>query len=440
MRINKLTLENFRKFEHLELDLHPQFTLLVGENGSGKTSVLDALAISLGIWLRELAPRNRRKPFMRNGRESDLRRFVRDEGDRKSVEYAKTFRVQAESCVQGFSYDWFCHFNPASKQLVFSAESSIERMTISERILALLRDPETRFPLFASYGALNGRFADSPENYKVVLDGPVWRWAAYEDALGDSIMPTTLKDWFLRETIAAGARNGRRRPGFEAMKSAVQSCLPDTTDLWFDADLAEIIVERDGLPLPLSSLAAGYQVMIGIVVDLAIRCIGLNPSLIGIGEEPLRDAAGPRVFQETPGVVLIDELDLHLHPRWQRRVAADLMRIFPKIQFVATSHSPQIIGELAPENIRVLMEDGSVVQPNQSFGLDSNRVLAEIMGAEPRDSRATAIISKIDAALDADDLDAAKRATDELEALVGSDDPEVVKARNATFFLEGVSE
>ena len=88
--------------------------------------------------------------------------------------------------------------------------------------------------------------------------------------------------------------------------------------------------------LPFSFLSDGYRNMVAMVADIAVRCATLNPQL------------KEKSSQETPGVVLIDEIDLHLHPRWQRRVVNDLLRTFPRIQFFGTTHSPFVIQSLPP--------------------------------------------------------------------------------------------
>jgi predicted ATP-binding protein involved in virulence len=104
----------------------------------------------------------------------------------------------------------------------------------------------------------------------------------------------------------------------------------------------------------------------------------LPPDELGPDDEPL-----PRVLRETPGVVLIDELDVHLHPKWQRRVATDLKETFPSIQFICTSHSPQVIGEVKPEEVRLLHAE-YVDTPAQSYGMDSNWIVEVLMAGQER--------------------------------------------------------
>jgi predicted ATP-binding protein involved in virulence len=141
------------------------------------------------------------------------------------------------------------------------------------------------------------------------------------------------------------------------------------------------------------------------------------------------------VLEKTPGIVLIDELDLHLHPIWQRRVIHDLKRTFPLVQFIATTHSPQLIGEAFPSEIRILA-DGKAYTTDHSFGLDSSRVLEEIQGASRRSPIVESDIHEIALAIDSDNFDEARRLVLNLESKVGTDDAEVTRPRSLMKFME----
>ncbi len=148
--------------------------------------------------------------------------------------------------------------------------------------------------------------------------------------------------------------------------------------------------------------------MLALVADIAIKAVTQNKYLVP--EETPAHANGPLpdVLAQTPGVVLIDELDVHLHPRWQRRLATDLKSTFPKIQFVCTTHSPQVIGEVAPEEIRMLNDAALGRAPAQSYGLDSNPILEEVMGADSRTPTGAGAIEAVEAALEEGDLSTAR--------------------------------
>jgi predicted ATP-binding protein involved in virulence len=124
-------------------------------------------------------------------------------------------------------------------------------------------------------------------------------------------------------------------------------------------------------------------------------------------------------------VVLIDELDLHLHPRWQRHVIRDLRETFPSVQFIATTHSPQLIGEAHPQEV-IRLEYQETPNPAQSFGMDSNWVLKHIMGAEDRDKGVRAVLDEVTSLIEKDDLAEAQTKIDDLRREIGND-PEQVR-------------
>ncbi len=175
--------------------------------------------------------------------------------------------------------------------------------------------------------------------------------------------------------------------------------------------------------------------MVALVADLAIKAVTQNAFLIPQDNLNPEDVGLPRVLKETPGVVLIDELDVHLHPQWQRRVARDLKETFPCIQFCSTSHSPQVIGEMEPTEIR-LLEDDKVTTPTRSFGIDSSRLLEEIMNAKSRDESVQSLLSSLFQFIDKEEFDAARRVLAEVKTKLGPDDPEVIRAQSLMTFLE----
>ena len=137
--------------------------------------------------------------------------------------------------------------------------------------------------------------------------------------------------------------------------------MPEADDLWYDGDREEIVLSAGGHARPFSNLSAGQRMMVALIADIAIKVLTQNSCLV---PEELPDddhESLPEVLQRTPGLVLIDELDVHLHPRWQRRVVDDLKETFPGIQFVSTSHSPFIIQSLKAGELRTLDHSGPLL-------------------------------------------------------------------------------
>jgi predicted ATP-binding protein involved in virulence len=270
-------------------------------------------------------------------------------------------------------------------------------------------------PALAYYGA--GR-AWLPSNERVPKDsksnGPARRWGAFYDCFSERIRFGELQRWFLAETIERGNRAGKWRPGFETVRRAVLRCMPGAEDVWFSPDREQIVLSVNGNAQPFDNLSAGQRMMLALVADLAIKAVTQNAYLLPPGELGAEDDPLPRVLKETPGVVLIDELDVHLHPIWQRRVATDLKETFPSIQFICTSHSPQVVGAVKPEEVRV-MDGNEVTTPKRTFGIDSDRVLDELMDGSSRNEATKRKLSELAAAFNEENFSKSEQLLNEVE-------------------------
>jgi predicted ATP-binding protein involved in virulence len=249
------------------------------------------------------------------------------------------------------------------------------------------------------------------------------RLDGYRDCFNYTIQETALVDW-IRDQATSSLQLRHDTVALGLIKRAITICVEGAKSLYYDARYKDLVVvlEEYG-PQLFGNLSDGQRIMLTLVGDLARRTAVLNPHLA--------DAA----LQDTPGVVMIDELDLHLHPKWQRRVIHDLKTVFPFLQFIATTHSPQLIGEALPDEIR-LLDGGETTAPPRSFGIDSSRILEEVMGAKSRDESTDRLLGTLFEAIDAEQFDSARSLLVEVETKLGSDDPEVTRARALMAFLE----
>lgn len=432
MRIDRVELTNFRCFENLEFDLNPHFTLFIGDNGSGKTSIIEALATAASVWSDGVED-----PTVSGGgrwpSSYDLRMKLLDVGDRTQVTYSPSGRISVLGCAFDWPLpgkasvdDWTYHYSGDRLATHFSYTSNTHVVDrIADHLQSVVEGGQLTTPIAAYYAANRGsesvgsaQSAEHPEN----------RLAAFDKCMSGSLSIRKVSDWFKVEFIDRGERQGQFSSRFRAVESTLATAIGAGDAIRFNTGLNQLEVSYWGSRQTVRMLSAGQRMIFGLVADIAIKCVTQNPHLLN-DLEPLR------VIRETPGIVLIDELDVHLHPKWQRGVAASLKKAFPKIQFVCTSHSPQIIGELHPDEIRIL-EDGKVFTPPRSFGMDSNRVLEIIQDAEPRNKSVKDKLAILFDAIESNDFEQARKLLPVLEAELGEDDPELSAAKSTMAFIE----
>ena len=206
------------------------------------------------------------------------------------------------------------------------------------------------------------------------------RSVAYKDALLDrEIGLGYFASWLSMKQSVDVERN---QLALAAVQSAVRRFLPGYDNLRLSgADDPVLLIDRRGETLAVRHLSHGERGILAVMLDLTWRMGHLNSELT--------DPAG-----EAGAVVLIDEIDLHLHPKWQRQIARKLTETFPRCQFIATTHLPQVIGEVEHVRIQILTED-EAYSPTHSFGVDSSRVLEEIMDANPRTKEVLDLLAQI---------------------------------------------
>ena len=409
MKINKLRVENFRGFSEISFEFHPSFNLLVGENASGKTSVLDALSVAAGSWFLGIGGHD-----TRHIQDGDIRRMSVRGGETTTLEPQFPVVVEAEGMIEGFSHGkdpirWSRNIEKSGGRTQYKKAGAIKKMA-SEAESKVQRGENILLPLIAYYGAgrlwVAAKDMEGGETDKVAP--PPSRLDGYKTSIDPRISFSSLFRWLANEKYVALERTSERQV-FRIVKEAMRSCMEGCINLDYEvAEKTLIVTMERGERLPYHLLSDGQRSMLALVADIAIKAAVLNPQLEDL------------VLSETDGIVLIDELDLHLHPRWQRHVVSDLKRTFPKIQFFASSHSPQVIGETPHDEIILLRKDGTWSRPDSSIGLHANEVLREIMGAEIVNAEAAKEFSTIASLIDSGEFETAEERISAYRARMGS--------------------
>lgn len=408
MRIRSIRLQDFRGFQDETISLDRPFTVLIGANGSGKSSVLDACAYAQWWILRSTlqAPISARIP-----RGADVRVG--------SDHAALTITLSSPS-------------TQFPVPVLLRWENSVEVDDWTQ--VALDGTVQQLFPegadLLVYYGAARTIEALAP----VPGDRSTRRWdgaprfEAHRDALHPSVLDVDrLIQWIrdrqdLENDIKVTQENlSYEDPVLATVRRAVSDVLPSVDRLRIQREPFHLTVRKAGVQLLFEQLSDGEQHLLALAGDLARRLALAAPPDV----DPLAQEA----------VVLIDEIETHLHPSWQRRVAAALQRAFPCVQFIATTHSPQVISEL-PSDAVVLLDAFKVVAHGPTHGRDTNAILTETMKVPARPREELEALQEVGRLLDAGDLGTARAKLEQVAQTLSERDAEIVRYRTLLHVLE----
>jgi len=374
MIIKSLQLYNYRCFKQLSIDFHPKLTVIVARNGQGKTTILDAVTVALGTFVGAFDNGKTRQIKV-----SDARYWQPYD----QPESEQQFPVKISCALQQPDISATRELNGVKNKT--TVKDAAQLTQYGKALMDQIRQFElTHLPVMALYGTSRLWVTHKNMERKRVLSES--RSMGYEDCFSSASNYKQLQQWMAKATLAAIQK--KEMPHYkdypvsdqiEGIKSTVNQVLESENWSNFhysfsDEELAMVHPVHGVLPVAL--LSDGVRAMVSLTADLAWRCAKLNPHLRA------------KAALKTEGIVLIDEVDMHLHPAWQQRVISSLQTAFPKIQFIVTTHSPQVLTTVAAEHIRVIQADEtgiSVHTPQfSSLAHESGDALAHIMATEPQ--------------------------------------------------------
>jgi predicted ATP-binding protein involved in virulence len=414
MIAEQLTLKNFRCFTSLTLNLHPELTVLAARNGRGKTTCLDALAIMLGAYISGFDLGKGRALVHRDARLQRPSGTFTNE-PQYPVELALKLELSSNTASR--------ELNGASKEMTKANAKSLLNLGRSHQ-KSVMNHEDILLPVIAYYGSgrLWRQHNESKDNAPLAMS----RTSVYADCLSSLSNFALLQGWMRDATLSVlqdgSAENKRVQAQLRAVQGCVDKILQDEgyKNFHYNIGLKELAIHHPESGLMRASwLSDGVRAMMSLAADIAFRAARLNEQL---GE----DAA-----IESGGIVMIDEVDLHLHPTWQQRVIGSLRRALPKIQLIVTTHSPQVLSSVKAENIRKIDPgiDGepSAAQPLfQTYGATSPDILQGLMGTPLRpaiDEREA--LTRLEALVVERRYDAASALLGSLKATLGEDHSQI---------------
>jgi len=378
VQLKRLELENFRGFEKLALDFEDDLTVLVGANGAGKTTVLDAI-------VRVKKSQGLDRADARIGASRVIIRLTARGVDGAAHDAGMDFKFPAEGGAGGSSWG-----SEIPQVFVYRVNRQVSDQT-----------PDAGGTSYSRVWSATDLWYEASASYK-----DFFHWfKSLEDMENEQIRYDS----------------GSANPQLAVVRRAIMALLPEFNEIRVRRQMRSfsmkpvLMLRKGNVELPFDALSEGERTTIAMVGDIARRLV-----LLGDHEDPL----------QTSATVLIDEIEQHAHPGWQRQILRRLRHTFPNVQLIATTHSPVIVSEVEARQLRVL-KDFALVPSEHGPGRDANAVLEDVFEVSPRTEEVQVWLNTLAAAIDGDEFEKADRLLAELDVLVpGGADPDIVYYRN----------
>lgn len=384
MFLTNIHIENFKGIQEADFIFSKFMNLIIGNNGTGKTSILESIAVVLGGFLAGIQGVN-------------TIHFSKDEircenqllgTGSNNIIYRTPIKVEANMIIDGEEF----HFI-RQKKSVSSSRSTIEPRDICKKAESMVSDSKSILPII-SYQSFSRISNQKKDKWEDPFLGDFSRVIGYTDCLEEASNTKLLTNWCKRMDHISWQQD-KEIVEYEVVKHAVAQFMQvmmekEDIRIFYDKRTEELMYACGSEQLPLRLLSSGFRTLLGMVLDIAYRMAVLNPGLL------------ENIVSSTPGVVLIDEIDMHLHPNWQWRVVKALQTTFPKVQFIATTHSPIIMASCKDENMIILNPidqfldmPSEVIQRNTVKGWQINDVLEQCMDSDCRDPETAEMLKQL---------------------------------------------
>lgn len=408
MRLLNLYLQNFKGFETCDLNMDGKSTVIFGVNGTGKSSVLAAINYLCWNWLYRL---NQAQGAAFKSLDSTL-----VHSGTSKLEISGEFELGGTNLLLRKEYT---KARPGKAAVVTPYKKLYD--TFIEQYVAIYGDENKNIPIFVNYGT-NRSVLDIP--LRIRNKHQFSKWTALERAIENELDYKTFFEWFRNqedyeaELIREHKDFAYEDVSLQCVRKAVQAMLPEFSNLQVKRNPLRLSVTKNGVEYSVDQLSDGEKCTLALLGDLARRLSLAN-----------QDSNNPL---DGEGIVLIDEIELHMHPSWQRIVLPALRKTFPNIQFIVTTHSPQVLGEVGKDfNLFMLSNDTqknvTVKAIERMDGFDSNYILEEYMGTKSKNPEFQKLLDYAVDAIEANRFEEARCLIAKVEEIVGLNNAAVIE-------------
>ena len=414
MILKSVSIKNFKGVKDMEFEFTSGVNLLIGDNGVGKTSVLEAISVALSGMLKGISG-----VATKNILQSDIRFTVDEKGDASTgIQYWRPAEIVCTLQTDNKEFYWKRYREDEEG----NARTKMEDNGIIKWMKNQSNDLDTVLPLlcFQSDARVwQMRRGDFGKELKKKLND---RRCGYIGCLDYSLDIKGIQSWCLRMELSAFQKNQKVKE-YEAFKKIVSVFMQKISDLdyipeiYYSSQLEQMVYKEGNIAMPISLLSAGYQSLLWMVMNLAYRLALLNPEKV-------------EKWEEIPGIVLIDEIDMHLHPKWQWNIIKALEATFPNVQFILATHSPIVISSCENEQLLMIAGDQEIIYLEDAYGYSVQDVLNFRQGTTEKPKEVKELDLQFEKAIDQDEWSQAEIIIEKMEELLGKDHADVRAARD----------
>lgn len=413
MYIEQISIKNFKAITDMTIEFTPGVNLLIGDNGVGKTSILEAIALALVGMLKGI-----KGVPTKNILQNDIRFLLDEKGDASSeIHYCLPTEITSTLKVENRSFKW----KRFRLEEGGNSYTKMEEDGIVKWMRNISNNAEDVLPVlcFQSEARVwQMRRGDFGKELKKKLND---RRCGYIGCLDYSLDIKGIQAWCLKMELSAFQKK-REIKEYEAFKKIISTFMKKIGNLetlpkiHYSSQLEQLVYQEGNMTMPVSNLSAGYQSLLWMVMNVGYRLALLNP-----------DRA--ERLNETPGIVLIDEVDMHLHPKWQWNIVSALEETFPNIQFILATHSPIVISSCKNEQLVMIAEDQEIIYLEDAYGYSVQDVLNFRQGTVEKPRKVKELSLQFEYAIEQDELEKAEIIINKMVQLLGEDHADVRSAR-----------
>lgn len=410
MILKKLHISNFKMFEDIDFEFKPGFNLILGDNGVGKTTILEAITVAVSGFLAGMEDVNTRNIY----KDEVHYQIVKDNNGIPNKIYKGHVEIGSTINYEGVDYTW----SRMKKTVSSSSRTAINPRDILKVSRELINSTEhTVLPLI-SYQSTSRHWisarSDANEKKRKQLHN---RRCGYLGCMDKTANLYSINNWCAQMEWGSVRMNhiSENYQQFGKIVSKFMSIMNDGTisEVIFNPNSESLLYCENGEYKTIDDLSAGYQSVLNLILGLAYRMAILNPD------------EGDNI-PNAEGIVLIDEIDSNLHPKWQWRIIEALTETFPNVQFIAATHSPIIVSSCKNANIICIDEEQDVRYIGDSYAFSVNEILRDMLGYYMRPAKIEDLIEKFGKSMDREEYTQAKNISEQLTELLGKEQPEII--------------